>query len=63
MLEKRLINMPKMFEHIFWTDKKHKECQEEFPNGYITPEFYNNWLENKFEKFKKQQFKMLREGI
>lgn len=53
MLENRFTEFKGMVQHCIWTDKKVKQWQEECPGQY-SPKQYNEWLENKFEKFKKK---------
>ena len=52
MLENRLIKIDSVFNHILWTDKKINEWNKE-RSEENTPEQFNEWLEEQFNKHKK----------
>ncbi len=52
MLENRLFSFTSVYQHIVWTDKKIEQWKKERP-GETTSEQYNNWLEEKFNQYKR----------
>lgn len=52
MLENRLVKFSKTVQHILWTDIKVAQWKKERPKEHSS-EQYNNWLEEKFQQYKK----------